>query len=183
MRRYVFMTLLQWHRFMLGCGGRTNDITGVDRSPAPDSSPWGPYYFIIFTCLGAFFLLNLFLAVIFEKFMELKRRKDGSLALTDRQRDWVEAQFAIEVGLARAVLSPQDQLLLPLGIFCCCRSRAKCPKPVFSPPQRWRKVCFAIVRHSAFDGFITLCIALNILSMTVVHEVSPFPYHAQPDTP
>lgn len=63
----------------------TAAITNVDVSPQRDASWWLVYYFVIYVCVGQFFFLNLFVGVVFDNFMRLKRRLDSFGFLTEEQ--------------------------------------------------------------------------------------------------
>lgn len=162
-------------------------MTEKNYSGEVDASPWGPYYFVVFICFGSFFFLNLFIAVIFERFMEIKRNTLGSGLLTDRQRDWVDAQIRlrfVDSLCSSPLLLPQ--VLCAVGVFLPCPpftssffySRVSCPQPEVVPSSKFRRFFFRIAVHSLFDWFILICIGLNVLSLTLIHDVSP-DSHAQ----
>jgi hypothetical protein len=51
------------------------DATSVDAAPVRNNSEWAAYYFVVFIVIGSFFFLNLFIAVVFDKFTESKKVK------------------------------------------------------------------------------------------------------------
>ena len=125
----------------------TADVTEVDHSRQRDHSPWMPYYFVLYICLGQFFLLNLFVGVVFDKFMRLKRRMGSFGFLTEQQRDWVEAQRRLNV-------------------------TAPFRKPPM-PPQWWRQKVYKFAVNDDFDSFVLLLIVLNVGVLAASFDAEP----------
>lgn len=129
---------------------RASDTTGVDRSPEEEAAFWNAYYFVIFVCVGAFFFLDLFVGVVFDNFMRLKRKLDWFGLLTDDQRIWVEEQRRI------ASIRP--------------------PKIVIAPKQAWRRKLFTFVSSTAFEVGVMTCILLNVVSLAITFYEQPSGY-------
>ena len=55
------------------------DATNHDEAPVRDYNPWAAYFFVVFLLVGAFFFLNIFIAVIFEKFVESKKSESATV--------------------------------------------------------------------------------------------------------
>jgi hypothetical protein len=57
---------------------RTIDSVDADYGPIPDNRPWVAILFVIFIFITTFFVMNLFISVIVDKFNEEIRKKEGS---------------------------------------------------------------------------------------------------------
>lgn len=69
------------------------DTTLVGEQPRENANRYFCIYFILFVMFGAFFILNLFVGVVIDKFNELKQKAEGqSMFLTEEQQRWVEIQ-------------------------------------------------------------------------------------------
>lgn len=129
---------------------QVSDTTGVDRSPEEGAAPWNAFYFVVFVCLGEFFFLDLFVGVIFDNFMRLKRKLDWSGFLTDEQRVWVNEQRRI------ASIRP--------------------PKVALAPKQAWRRKLFTSVSSPGFEAGIMICILLNVVLLAMAFYGQPAAY-------
>lgn len=125
---------------------RAMDVTGVERSGQRDASPASALYFVVFIAVGAFFFQNLFVGVMFDRFMFLSRRLPGFGLMTEQQRRWVQGQ---------------NQL-----------SSARAWQPVVPPDAPWRQWFFRFIHKEVFDAFIMTIIMLSVGSQAVVYEVS-----------
>lgn len=152
--RFILSSVKPWRFFM---------STGYDMQPIPDYAPYWLLFFMFFEVFGAFFVLNLFVGIVIDKFMEMKERLGGDILLTgvpccltlcsvrslgvltycmclfaDAQREWVKVQ---------------EQLI---------RVQVKeVPKP---PTNKYRRAVFDLVTDARFDWFIMLVIIGNTVS-------------------
>eukprot|EP01012_Entosiphon_sulcatum_P008171 TRINITY_DN14339_c0_g1_i2.p1 TRINITY_DN14339_c0_g1~~TRINITY_DN14339_c0_g1_i2.p1 ORF type:complete len:1845 (-),score=307.13 TRINITY_DN14339_c0_g1_i2:77-5611(-) len=78
------------------------DSTNPDEAPIVNTNPAVALYFVIFTIIGGFFLLSLFIGVLIQRFGEQKQQLDGSVLMTVQQRNWVQSSKI----LSRAQLEP-----------------------------------------------------------------------------
>lgn len=122
-----------------------SDATGVDMSPKRDHSWYNAYYFVIFVCIGGFFLLNLFIGVVFDNFMRLKKEMESFGFLTEEQREWVKMQRKL------ASTTPVRTLVCP-------------------SPNKFRLACFNIVKRSSFEGMIMFMIAANVTVLALQYD-------------
>jgi len=77
-------TLSSWNVIMYN----SIDTVGIDQQPRVNNSPaWGILY-IVFIFICALFAMNLFVAVLIDKFNEQQERLNGSAFLTESQRAW-----------------------------------------------------------------------------------------------
>eukprot|EP00736_Rhodelphis_marinus_P012787 Rmarinus@m.2580 len=119
------------------------DTTEIDHHPVENNNRVYIMFFILFIIVGAFFLLNLFVGVVIDTFLALKKEYDGSAFLTEEQRNWVETQ----------------KLILQQNA-----------KQLFVPPESpWRRRAFEVAIHRYFNGIVLTCIMLNALLMAVRH--------------
>ena len=70
------------------------DATEVERSPIRDNSTWWGFAFMLFVVVNNFFLLNLFVGVIYEKYLAI--RMAGLEKLTKQQRQWLSIMRHLE---------------------------------------------------------------------------------------
>lgn len=122
------------------------DAVAPGVAPRVNYNPPAAYYFIVYVLLGSFFFLNLFIAVIFEKFTEAKLMESSLIAqgLTKEQQLWVEMQrFAVQ---------------------------SKPKINVYKPPKSLiRRKIFEIITSTAFEWSITIFIILNLFQLSVYY--------------
>lgn len=58
--------------------------------PKKDNRVYVAWLFIVFIFIQTFFIMNLFVSVIIEKFNEEIKRRQGSNEFTDAQKEWVK---------------------------------------------------------------------------------------------
>lgn len=90
------------------------DTVAQGKAPEINASPSSAYYFIAYVLLGSFFFLNLFIAVIFEKFTEAKLRESSFIAqgLSKEQLLWVEMQrLAVKSKPKNEVVKPPENII------------------------------------------------------------------------
>jgi hypothetical protein len=58
--------------------------------PKEDNRPYAALLFIAFIFIQAFFVLNLFVSVIVDKFNEEIKRRQGSHTFSEEQKEWVK---------------------------------------------------------------------------------------------
>merc|ERR1711998_372569 len=107
--------------------------------PKRDQSTGASLYFIAWIFIGAFFVVNLFVGVVIEKFQSIKDESNGIALLTDEQKEWVDTQ---------------KQML-----------QVKAQKMPIPPNGPWAKDMFRLAQSKYFELFIMAMIFLNILIM------------------
>ena len=68
------------------------DAVGSDMVPKLDHNIAVSLLFIIFIFLTSFFIMNLFISVIVDKFNEEIKKRQGSHKFTEEQKEWVKIQ-------------------------------------------------------------------------------------------
>jgi len=68
------------------------DSRGEDLVPQTNYNPGISMLFVIFIFLTTFFIMNLFISVIVDKFNEEIKKRQGAHNFTDEQKEWVKIQ-------------------------------------------------------------------------------------------
>jgi len=68
------------------------DGVGIDEVPREKANQWVALIFVIFIFFTTFFIMNLFISVIVDKFNEEIKKRQGSDNFTDEQKEWVKIQ-------------------------------------------------------------------------------------------
>ena len=114
---FVTATLEGWVEIMY----RGMDMPDeIGQAPVEDNFPLAAVYFVTFTILASFFVMNLFIGVLVNNFQE----STGSAVMTDEQQKWARFQMLLAVvsveksdGLLAAEMakaSPLQRKLLPV---------------------------------------------------------------------
>ncbi|KXZ52368.1 hypothetical protein GPECTOR_9g412 [Gonium pectorale] len=121
------------------------DATGVDQQPLWNHQPQMLLFFGLFIVVCAFFILNLFVGVTLDKFMEMHEAQTArSVLITPQQTAWVDVQKLL-------LRTSMDQR----------------PAQPDGPP--WREGLYALATSNAFNNFIMGTITVNVLFMAMVH--------------
>ena len=118
------------------------DAKGIDMCPEKNFNPLASIYYITYLVLGNFFLINLFTAVVFEKFNNAKRKtvSPAYAFLNNNQILWMEMQKLIIES------SPTIE--------------------IFKAPTSWlRKWSYWMSKSKYFEVFVMAIIILNIVVM------------------
>ena len=136
MSLYVIGTLDNWPNFM---------YAGIEGSegilPILDAHPAAAIYFIIYVLVATFFLLNLFIGLLIDKFQEAKRQEGTwtGIFLTPKQLKWVKLQEMIP----KAKVTPSN--------------------PV--PQNKLRRWCYLLASSPRFELAAMGCIVLNMIAL------------------
>jgi voltage-dependent calcium channel len=71
---------------------RVIDSTDEDQGPIRDNRPYMALLFVAFIFITTFFVMNLFISVIVDKFNEEIRKREGSHNFSEEQKEWVKMQ-------------------------------------------------------------------------------------------
>lgn len=112
--------------------------------PIRDNNEIWVWMFILFILLGSFFFVNLFIGVLYDRFMEMQDKLKGkSMFLTPEQQDNLDTlRLGLKFKPLREPRAPDDEL---------------------------GRITFKFSTHPLFDPFIVFCIVLNTIAMAVVH--------------
>ena len=94
------------------------DAVGPEMQPIAFHSPIWALFGVLWIIVGSFFIMNLFVAVVIDRFNRLKAENDGiSALLTPEQQQWIKLQKMM------MKVKPKKRLLRPERPCCnsCCR--------------------------------------------------------------
>lgn len=129
------------------------DARGIDLCPVENYNPLASIYFISYLVIGNFFLINLFTAVVFEKFNNAKKKTmlPAYTFLNKSQVLWMEMQKLILNS------SPKADL-------------------VKKPSNQLRLYCYQLSKSKYFENFIVVIIFLNTIIMCMPYETASQTY-------
>ncbi|GMH51784.1 hypothetical protein TrLO_g993 [Triparma laevis f. longispina] len=157
---FEIASLEMWPDIMASC----NDVTQVDKHPEIDASVGYAFFFVFFIFLGSFFVINLFVGVVINKFGEVKAEGGNvSLFLSDDQMEWVRAQKSIMASRAPMRFKSPWERARFVGTTCG-----------YASVLDKREKIYALVESDKFDNFIMTVIMMSIFSMAM-------PYHNMSD--
>lgn len=85
---FEISTLEMWPDFMYAAV----DSVGPGKGPIENNRPVMSLVFIIFIFITTFFVMNLFISVIVDKFNEEIRKREGQKDLSDKEKEWIKIQ-------------------------------------------------------------------------------------------
>jgi hypothetical protein len=124
-----------WTDYMLA----VVNITGPGQQMIKDYNQAAALFYIVFIFVVNFFIMNLYLGAIVTNFNEIQREIDGSLFLSDSQKNWVQTQRL----LLRT--SPRVRFIRPKNAF--------------------QAFFYDFVMNYKFDRMIQTSIVLNVIFM------------------
>uniref|UniRef100_A0A672MDK4 Voltage-dependent T-type calcium channel subunit alpha n=1 Tax=Sinocyclocheilus grahami TaxID=75366 RepID=A0A672MDK4_SINGR len=123
------------------------DAVAVDQQPIRNHNPWMLLYFISFLLIVSFFVLNMFVGVVVENFHKCRQDQEEEEA---RQRE-EKRQKRMEK-----------------------RRRSECQiKPYYADYSPTRLYIHTFCTSHYLDLFITIIIAINVLTMSMEHYRQP----------
>ena len=138
MSLFVLGTCDNWSDLMyMGIDGLEENVR-----PQRDANPAAAVYFIAYIFVTSFFLMNVFIGLLIDRFQEVKRQEGTwtGIFLNAKQLKWIKLQELIP----KAKVTPSN------------------PEPI-SP---FRRSCYRIAVNSKFELSLMLCIALNMVSLS-----------------
>ena len=92
-------------------------------------------FFILWVFLASFVILSLFVGVVVDNFQRMKQEADGTVFLSDGQRQWVKVMKDV--------------------------TKLRAPKPPVPPRGAFRRLCFRVASARIFELSITVLIVAN----------------------
>lgn len=83
---FEIATLEMWPDMMFAA----IDARGYDLTPREKNSPFVSLLYVMYIFIVTFFIVNLFVSVIVDKFNEQIKKRQGSADFTDSQKEWVK---------------------------------------------------------------------------------------------
>lgn len=127
-----------WLDVMYSC----MDATGVGLQPVQDNNPLACLYICAFICLGPFFVLNIVVGVIIEKFNQVS----GRGILTDEQKQYKDTLMSVVTSDSSPIMKRPGKT--SIGI------------------RQW---CYDVVTSPSFENAVMLLICANSVLMALEH--------------
>lgn len=161
---FEISTLEMWPDVMW----RAIDSQGHGKGPSKNKRVYMAVIFVVFIFVTTFFVMNLFISVIVDRFNEEIKKKEGQKGLTMEQKEWVKIQ--------RIIVTVNTKILPQ--------------RPTHSKFRSW---CYDIVKGkdqkeqsenstSKFEYFILLCIVFNTVFLCLEYYNAPPMYQRALDT-
>lgn len=138
MSLYVIGTGDNWPDFMYRAIGDKNKGQLIGQ----DAEPVAAAYFVVYVMLTTFFLMNLFIGLLIDKYQEAKKQEGtwAGIFLSTKQLKWVKLQELIP----KAKVTPSNS----------------------TPQNRVRRWCFLLASNPRFELGAMLCIVLNMAALS-----------------
>ena len=82
----------------------------MDLGPIPNNRPYLAILFVVFIFITTFFVMNLFVSVIVDKFNDEIKKKEGSDKFSEEQKEWVKMQrIMLHINLKIRPVSPKNK--------------------------------------------------------------------------
>lgn len=129
------------------------DAVDVGIAPMINANPQMAYFYIVYFVIGNFFLVNLFTAVVFDKFTEAKKDQSSmaALILSKDQMNWTELQ--------KMILDSKPSV-----------------EASHAPQNRTRAFFFYLAKSKGFEAIMMVVIMMNMLVMALPYEGSSTVY-------
>ena len=138
---FVLSTQESWPVFMFEA---MDSSTEIDGGPLLNNKPYMAILYVAFIFIMVFFVLNLFISVIVSKFTEEKAKSEGTMGLSEEQKEWVKIQrFLVECNPLKIPVEPE---------YACL------------------KVFYKVANSKAFDLTITSFIVLNTITLCMDYK-------------
>ena len=116
------------------------DHTVLFKQPERESNPMWAYFFMMFIVVNNFFLVNLFIGVIYSKYLQTKL--EGIETLTIYQKEWLDIMTAVDH------VRPVKNLVAELG----------------------REAAFKVATSDKFEAAMLSVIVLNVVLLALKHD-------------
>uniref|UniRef100_A0A8C8HLN4 Voltage-dependent T-type calcium channel subunit alpha n=1 Tax=Oncorhynchus tshawytscha TaxID=74940 RepID=A0A8C8HLN4_ONCTS len=137
------------------------DAVGVNQQPQLNYNPWMLLYFISFLLIVSFFVLNMFVGVVVENFHKCRRSQEAE-----------EAKRREEKRLKRMEKKRRRNYPGRNIVTDLTASEAQ-SKPYYSDYSPTRLLIHKMCTSQYLDLFITIVIALNVITMAMEHYQQP----------
>lgn len=134
---FEISTLEMWPDMMF----EAIDAVGYDLSPREKNSPMVSLLYVIYIFVTTFFIMNLFISVIVDKFNEQIKKRQGSDNFSNEQKEWVKIQ---------RLLVHTNPKIIPVEPINCFRLQ-----------------CFRVVQSQAFEYLVMFAIIINTLFLCI----------------
>ena len=105
---FEISTLEMWPDFMYNAV----DTTGPGEPMERDKNQLAGLYFVAFIFVTVFFIMNLYVGAVINKFNEIQKELDGSSFLNKEQKEWVQTQRLLSKCAPRIrYIRPENRIL------------------------------------------------------------------------
>lgn len=91
---FVISTAAGWSDLMMMCA-TANDVDYLADKSQQDPNPIWIFFFILFTIVGSFFFLNLFVGVVISTFHSEHDKLGGNNLLTEKQKEYIDLRLLV----------------------------------------------------------------------------------------
>ncbi|CEM06448.1 unnamed protein product [Vitrella brassicaformis CCMP3155] len=134
---FEMSTMEQWPDIMFLC----TDTKAPRKALEYDASPTAVVYFMIFIFVMSFFILNLFVGIVIDKFSDIRNEMNGLSFLSPKQLEWVQTQ--------RMLIKIRPKVLLR------------------RPKSGLRRFLLHWVSRPEFEIAVLVCIILNAIVLAI----------------
>lgn len=134
---FEISTLEMWPDMMFAA----IDAVGYDLSPREKNAPMVSLLYVVYIFVTTFFIMNLFISVIVDKFNEQIKKRQGSDNFSNEQKEWVKIQ---------RLLVHTNPKIIPVEPINCFRLQ-----------------CFRVVQSQAFEYLVMFAIIVNTLFLCI----------------
>jgi hypothetical protein len=134
---FEISTLEMWPDMMFAA----IDAVGYDKSPREKNQPLVSLLYVVYIFTVTFFIMNLFISVIVDKFNEQIKKRQGSDNFSNEQKEWVKLQ---------RLLMHTDPKIIPVEPINCFRLQ-----------------CFRVVQSQAFEYLVMVAIIFNTFFLCI----------------
>jgi hypothetical protein len=122
------------------------DAVDVGIAPKFDNNPVAAYYYVIYVVIGNFFLVNVFTAVVYDRFNHARKAEKNTVSylLTRDQINWLELQELIVKSKPKNIFTKKTKNCMPEKFIGFVTSRY-------------------------FDSFMIFVIVLNTICMSIIY--------------
>ena len=134
----------------------------VGQQPIRENVPGRIVFFMLFIVIVNFFFLNLFIGVIYGKYVE--RSTAGMEDLSKEQKQWLDMLRQLTFA------KPQKDIKTIVASKHVTHSTHLAPAGMDMPDMHAKEKAFTLVSHKMFDHFIVVCIIANCIMMAATYH-------------
>lgn len=142
---FEISTLEMWPDMMFAA----IDARGYDMTPKEKNNKFVSLLYVVYIFVTTFFIMNLFISVIVERFNNEIKKRQGSDNFSQEQKEWVKIQ---------RLLVHTNPKIIPVEPINCFRLQ-----------------CFRVVQSQAFEYLVMVAIIINTLFLCIdYHQKSQY---------
>uniref|UniRef100_A0A8C2F724 Voltage-dependent T-type calcium channel subunit alpha n=1 Tax=Cyprinus carpio TaxID=7962 RepID=A0A8C2F724_CYPCA len=148
------------------------DAVAVDQQPIRNHNPWMLLYFISFLLIVSFFVLNMFVGVVVENFHKCRQDQEEEEA---RQREEKRQKRMEKRRRSECLLYmfESDCVIIKCFSHFSAVTEKALQRPYYADYSPTRLYIHTVCTSHYLDLFITIIIAINVLTMSMEHYRQP----------